>query len=205
MNKDSPPPINDAYLRLSENEASELANELKIQLRMGQIPEANSQLINKMIAGLGDKRGLLRRTFAESLGLVGSAALPGLKIALIKHPNVTVRRAAAKTLKLVGDPNALPDLLEALINDPDPVVQGSAAGAIASFGEKGFEFFIKVLINPKSTAMQCGLASWGLSFIGAEAPDALREAATSEHSIIRAAAIAALGDQIQSLPYFFGN
>ena len=54
-------------------------------------------------------------------------------------------------------------------------------------------------MNPNSSAMQCGLASWGLSFIGAEAPKALREAAQSENPAIKTAAIAALGEQIQSL------
>ena len=42
--------------------------------------------------------------------------------------------------------------------------------------------------------MQLGLASWGLAFVGARAPEALREAARSEHPEIRTAAVAALGD-----------
>jgi bilin biosynthesis protein len=47
--------------------------------------------------------------------------------------------------------------------------------------------------------MQLGLASWALAFVGARAPEALRDAAVSEHAEIRCAAVAALGDQIQSL------
>ncbi len=152
-----------------------------------------------MVAGLGDTRGLLRRTFAESLGAIGIPALPILREALINHSNVTVRRAAAKTLRLVGDPSALPDLLQALINDPDPVVQGSAVGAMAIFGEKAVDLLVQVLTNPQSTTLQAGLASWGLAFIGAEAPEALRKAAKSSHSAVRAAAIAALSEQIQFL------
>ena len=58
---------------------------------------------------------------------------------------------------------------------------------------------LDVLINPESTEMQLGMASWGLSFVGARAPDILRQAARSEHPQIRMAAIAALGDQIQNL------
>ena len=152
-----------------------------------------------MVAGLGDKRGLLRLTFAESLGAVGSAAVPALCIAMRRHENVTVRRAAAKTLTLINDVKALPDLLEALLEDPDPVVQGSAVGAMACIGAASVNGLLDVLINPKSSQMQIGLASWGLSFVGAKAPEALRKAACSEHAQVRTAAIAALGDQIQQL------
>jgi bilin biosynthesis protein len=152
-----------------------------------------------MVAGLGDPRGLMRLTFAESLGVVGKAAVPSLCRALSEHDSVTVRRAAAKTLTLIEDPRALPVLLKALLNDPDPVVQGSAVGAMAAVGAEAIDGLLEVLINPNSTAMQLGLASWGLAFVGARAPEALRNAATSDHAEIRCAAIAALGDQIQSL------
>ena len=43
---------------------------------------------------------------------------------MCEHENVTVRRAAAKTLTLISDRSALPFLLKALLNDADPVVQG---------------------------------------------------------------------------------
>ncbi len=186
-------------LQLTQEEAENLAKELKLQLQLGKIHKADAQQIKLMIAGLGDSRGLLRRTFVESLGKIGDDAIPGLEKALLKSQNVTVRRAAAKTLRLVGNPNALPALLEALINDPDPVVQGSSVGAMAVFGEKAVLALLKVLINPKSTALQCGLASWGLAFIGAKAPKELKNAAKSKNPRIRAAAIGALEDQIQSL------
>ena len=184
---------------LKEDEATKLAEKLKSQLQTGKSLEADEKQIERLIAGLGDRRGLIRRTFAESLGVIGTSAVPALCKALLRHPNVIVRRAAAKTLKLVGDPSALPDLLKALMNDDDPVVQCSSAGAMAIFGERAVQHFLKVLANPNSSAMQCGLASWGLSFVGAEAPKALREAAQSKNPLIKAASIAALGEQIQSL------
>ena len=199
MSKVPDPKANPEAIILSEDDASKLAKELKVQLHMGTISKADENFIQLIIAGLGDKRGNLRRTFAESLGAIGSAAVPGLRNALLHHSNVTVRRSAAKALKLVGDSSALPYLLQALINDEDPVVQGSSAGAMAIFGEDAVQHLLKVLVNPNSTAMQCGLASWGLSFIGAKAPNALREAAQSESAVIRAAAVAALGEQIQYL------
>ena len=191
--------VNGQPQQLNEQEASELAEELKQQLRRGYLPPNDATAIEKMVAGLGDPRGLMRLTFAESLGAVGKAAVPSLCRALSSHESVTVRRAAAKTLTLIEDPRALPVLLESLRGDPDPVVQGSAVGAMAVVGAEAIPLLLEVLIHPESTAMQLGLASWALAFVGARAPEALRDAAASQHPEIRCAAIAALGDQIQSL------
>ncbi len=198
MSQQPSPQLTTKEISLQEDEATKLASELKSELQKGNVPKANKQRIQLIIAGLGDKRGLIRRTFVESLGVIGKSTVPALRNALLHHSNVIVRRSAAKALKLTADPSALPDLLQALITDEDPVVQGSSAGAMAIFGEKAVEHLLKVLINPSSTAMQCGLATWGLSFIGAEAPYALRKAAQSHNVIVKAAAIAALGEQIQA-------
>lgn len=186
-------------IQLSEIEASELAEELKKQLRQGGLEKTDHEQIVRMVAGLGDRRGMLRLTFAESLGTVGSTAVPYLCDAMRNHDSVTVRRAAAKTLTLIADPASLDDLMHALLNDPDPVVQGSAVGAMVAIGAEAVDGLLDVLINPESSEMQLGMASWGLSFVGSRAPDSLRKAARSEHAQIRMAAIAALGDQIQNL------
>ena len=197
MQEESKPSIYKEDTALSAEEAADLAAELKTQLKGGKKPEGDINLIKKLITGLGDKRGLLRRTFAESLGLIGTDALPELRKALLKSESVTVRRAAAKTLKLVGDPSALPDLLYALLNDEDPVVQGSSVAAMAIFGENAAKSLLLVLENPNSSEMQCGLASWGLSFIGAKGAKILKRAAMSNNEKVRASSIAALGEQIQ--------
>ena len=199
MSEHQPLSVDGQPQQLNQEEATQLAEELKLQIRNGEIPADDSDNIERMVAGLGDPRGLMRLTFAESLGVVGKAAVPSLCRALSEHDSVTVRRAAAKTLTLIEDPRALPVLLKALLNDSDPVVQGSAVGAMAAVGAEAIDGLLEVLINPESTAMQLGLASWGLAFVGARAPEALRKAATSEHAEIRCAAIAALSDQIQSL------
>lgn len=197
MQEESKPSIDKEDTALSTEEAADLAAELKTQLQGGEKPERDINLIKKLITGLGDKRGLLRRTFAESLGLIGTDALPELRKALLNSKSVTVRRAAAKTLKLVGDPSALPDLLYALLTDKDPVVQGSAVAAMAIFGEDAAKSLLLVLENPNSSEMQCGLASWGLSFIGAKGAEILKRAAMSNNEKVRASSIAALGEQIQ--------
>ena len=185
--------VNGQSQQLNEDEASELAKELKQQLRNGEVPAADGESIERMVAGLGDPRGLMRLTFAESLGVVGKAAVPSLCRALAEHESVTVRRAAAKTLTLIEDPRALPVLQKALLQDPDPVVQGSAVGAMAAVGEEAIDGMLEILINPSSTAMQLGLASWGLAFVGARAGGAAqgRHIGACGNSLRRCA----LGDQ----------
>ena len=157
----------------------------------------NKESIKILIEGLGDNNGLIRRSHAEELGKIGKAALPGLINTLLNSKNVIQRRAAAKTLKLVADPTALPHLIKALTNDSDSVVQCSAAGAIAIFGEAAVKHLIIVLENKQHTEMQHGLAAWCLAFIGAKAPYAIKKAAKSKNMKVKSAAIAALEEHIR--------
>ncbi len=173
-------------------------DEINHQIQQGKELQATQYNIKLLVLGLRDQNGLIRRSFAEQLGKIGKAALPELINTLLKSKNVIQRRAAAKTLKLVGDPKALPSLTKALINDEDQVVQCSAAGAIAIFGETAVNHLIMILENPLCSEMQYGLASWCLAFIGAEAPNALKKAATSKNTNVRSAAISALEEQIRT-------
>jgi bilin biosynthesis protein len=186
-------------IQLSEAEASDLASHLKEKLKSGQSIESDPDSISKMVAGLGDPRGLLRRSFSESLGSIGRVATPALCKAMLTSEQVTVRRAAAKTLTLIGDTASLPDLLSAFLGDDDSVVQGSAMGAIAAMGEQAVEPILSIIESPKSTEMQIGLANWALTIIGDRAPQALRQAAISKNDNVRKASISALGSQIQTL------
>ncbi|WP_269604493.1 HEAT repeat domain-containing protein [Prochlorococcus marinus] len=153
--------------------------------------------IKFLIKGLNDENGLVRRSHAEALAKVGTAALPELINALLNSKNVIQRRAAAKTIKLVGDPVALPHLIKALTNDSDSVVQFSAAGAIAIFGEAAVNHLIIVLESGEYTEMQYGLAAWCLEFIGSEAPSAIKRAAKSKNTNVKSAAISALEEHIR--------
>ena len=159
--------------------------------------KSKQDYIKLLIKGLSDTNGLVRRDYSEKLAKAGTAALPELINALLNSKNVIQRRAAAKTLKLVEDPIALPHLVKALTNDSDPVVQCSAAGAIAIFGEAAVNHLIIVLESPKHTEMQYGLAAWSLGFIGAKAPNAIKKAAQSKNTNVKSAAISALEDHIK--------
>ncbi len=159
--------------------------------------KSSQNKIKLLIKGLGDKNGLVRRNHAESLAQIGRAAVPELINALLNSENVIKRRAAAKTLKLVEDPKALPHLIKALTNDSDSVVQFSAAGAIAIFGEAAVNHLVIVLENQEHTEMQYGLAAWCLEFIGAKAPNAIKKAARSKNTNVKSAAISALEEHIR--------
>lgn len=190
-------PINAAE-QLTEQEAYELAEELKLKLEEQIIPSSDQESIKKMVAGLGDPRGALRLTFAQSLGSVGTAAIPILCDSLKNNPNVLIRRASAKTLNIIGSKVALPNLIEAFRTDDDPVVQGSSAGAMATIGEPAIESLLEILTDSQCSAFQVGLINLALSFAGSKAPNAFSQAAQSENPEIRIAALTALAEQVHS-------
>ena len=188
-----------AETQLSQEEALDLANHLKEKLRAGLPIDADPDSIAIMVAGLGDPRGLLRRRISEGLGSVGKAAVPALCQAMRRSDQVTVRRAAAKTLTLIADRNSLPDLLTTFLTDTDSVVQGSTMGAMASMGKESIGAILSIVENVDSTEMQIGLANWALTIIGDRAPETLKAALSSDNSRVRKAAISALTSQIESL------
>ena len=139
--------------QLSQEEALDLANHLKEKLRAGLPIESDPDSISTMVAGLGDPRGLLRRQISEGLGSIGKAAVPALCQAMRCSDQVTVRRAAAKTLILISDRKSLPDLLTTFLNDTDSVVQGSTMGAMASMGKESIGTILSIIENVDSTEM----------------------------------------------------
>ncbi len=181
--------------KLTTEEKKEKAKMGKHNIRSKKKSSQNE--IQLLVKGLSDENGLVRRSHAEALAQIGKAALPELINALLNSKNVIQRRAAAKTLKLVEDPTALPYLIKALANDSDPVVQCSAAGAIAVFGEAAVNYLIIILENKEYTEMQHGLAAWCLAFIGANAPNAIKKAAKSKNNKVKSAAISALEEHIR--------
>ncbi len=186
---------NTSKINLATKEAS-AKNDIVINTIKSE-GKSNQEYIKSLIKGLSDKNGLVRRNYAEELGNIGKAALPELINVLLNSKNVIQRRAAAKTLKLVKDPTALPHLIQSLTHDSDPVVQFSAAGAIAIFGENAVNHLVIVLENQENTEIQLGLASWCLAFIGGNAPKAIKQAAKSKNINVKSAAISALEEIIR--------
>ncbi len=169
------------------------------QITLGTL-DPSEPLLRRLVEGLGDPRGLMRLRFAETLGEIGEVATPVLVAALADHPNVVVRRAAAKTLTLIADPTAVPALLQAFLHDEDTVVRSSSAGALARTGEAAVPALLTILASPDQPEDIKGHAAWALAFIGSEASDYLYRALDDASLDVRCAVIGALGHVAQEQP-----
>ena len=179
-------------LSLSHAETDELLARVEQQLAQKTFNTKDERLIKQMVECLGDTRGLVRLGFAEALGEVGKPAVSFLIDALLHHSNEVIRRAAAKTLTLIADPNAVPYLIQALLNDEDKVVQGSSIGALARTGEAAVTPLLEILASPDSTESHKGHAAWALAFIGSKAEEQLYQAYNSDSPEVRAAVVGAI-------------
>jgi bilin biosynthesis protein len=163
------------------------------QITLGTFDHSDRQVLKQLVDGLGDTRGLVRLRFAETLGEIGEAATPLLIDALANDANVVVRRAAAKTLTLIGDPSAVSSLLYSFLNDPDTVVKSSAAGALARTGVTAAPALLDILGASDYPEDIKGLAAWALAFMGSEATEYLYAALSSDSLDIRCAVVGAIG------------
>lgn len=178
--------------KMSEAETDALLETVNAQIASETFDSNNLQLLKQMVESFGDSRGMVRLGFAEALGQVGTPATPVLVEALGKHENPVVRRAAAKTLTLIADPNAVPDLVSALLNDEDTVVQCSSVGALARTGEAAVPALLEILGSDEHTESGKGLAAWALAFIGVEAKELVYAQINSDSPTVRAAVVGAI-------------
>ncbi|MCU0526115.1 MAG: HEAT repeat domain-containing protein [Elainella sp. Prado103] len=192
MNK----PVLSVELEQIQSENDALIEQVNEQITLGQF-EPTEPLLKRLVEGLGDPRGLVRLRFAETLGEIGEVATPFLLEALAHHPDVVVRRAAAKTLTILADPSAVPTLLHAFLNDEDTVVKGSSAGALARTGEAAVPALLEILASADQPEDIKGHAAWALAFIGSEAADYLYQALNASSLDVRCAVIGALGHVAQ--------
>ncbi|NET33152.1 MAG: HEAT repeat domain-containing protein [Cyanothece sp. SIO1E1] len=184
----------DAEQIQAENDA--LIQRVDEQITLGSF-EPTDQLLKQLVEGLGDPRGLMRLRFAETLGEIGELATPFLVDVLAHHPDVVVRRAAAKTLTIIADPSAVPTLIHSFLNDEDTVVKGSSAGALARTGEAAVPALLDILASTEQPQDIKGHAAWALAFMGSEAGDHLYKALNSASLDVRCAVIGALGHVAQ--------
>ncbi|UBF25938.1 HEAT repeat domain-containing protein [Kovacikia minuta CCNUW1] len=188
--------VDDAVQRI-QNENDALLQSVDEQITLDTLDTADYLLLERLVEGLGDPRGLVRLRFAETLGEIGEVATPFLVNALATHANVVVRRAAAKTLTIIADPAAVPALLRAFLNDEDTVVKGSSAGALARTGEASVPALLDILASPDYPEDIKGHAAWALAFIGSEAADQLYQALNTASLDVRCAVMGALGHVAQ--------
>jgi bilin biosynthesis protein len=187
----------DSSILLNHDETDALVRSITEQISFGTFDPDNTTVIKQMVECLGDTRGLARLRVAQTLGDIGEPATPFLIEALLDHTNPVVRRAAGKTMTLIGDPTTVPSLVHALLYDEDTVVKGSAVGALARIGEAAVSALLEILADPLQPETTKGHAAWALGFIGPEAADYLESAIKSESIDVRCAAVGAIAHMAQ--------
>ncbi len=181
---------------------AQIATDAFLQLVTDQISfdefNNNQDTIQRIIVeGLGDTRGMVRLRAAQVLGEVGQPATALLIEAIAHNPNVTIRRAVAKTMALIEDPDSVPALLHAFLTDEDTVVHGSSVGALARIGSVAVPALLKIVADPNSPETTKGHASWALAFIGNEAAEHLYPALKSDSIDVRCAVVSAIAHVAQ--------
>jgi bilin biosynthesis protein len=185
---------------LSAEETDAFLHSVQEQMVAQAFDSGDRQVLQQMVECLGDSRGMVRLSFAETIGKIGTPATPVLLEALRHHPNPVVRRAAAKTLTLIADPTAVPTLVEALLNDDDMVVKGSSVGALARTGEVAVPALLEILADANHPENYKGLVGWALAFIGSEAKDLVYQQMASESPEVRAAVVEVMAQVVQENP-----
>ena len=162
-------PISDKELARQQADNDAFILRVNEDIALETFDPSHSETMEKLVAGLGDQRGVVRLRFAETLGDIGEPATPYLVTALSEHEDVVIRRAAAKTLTLIADPSAVPALYHAFLHDEDTVVNGSSVGALARTGEAAAPVLLEALASEGISESAKGHAAWALAFMGAEA------------------------------------
>lgn len=190
-------PVVDEKTLQIQAENDKLLEMTREQIGLKTFDSTNQKLLKQMIEGMGDTRGMVRLGFATALGEIGKPATPLLTEALANHSNVVVRRAAAKTLTIIGDNSAVPNLLHSFLNDEDTVVRGSSAGALARTGEVAAPALLDILASTEYSQDIKGHAAWALAFMGSKASEHLYKALNDASLDVRCAVIGALGHVAQ--------
>lgn len=193
----APQPTAPQPTALSESDADALISKTKRQMAEGTFESTDERLLVQLVEGFNDKRGMKRLAFAEILGEVGKPATPALIDGLANHDNPTVRRACAKTITLIADRTTIPTLVHSLLHDEDTVVQGSVVGALAVMGEEAAPVLIDIIGSSDYPDSSKGLATWGLSFVGAAGKTHLYESLNAQKEEVRSAVVGALTSLVQ--------
>ncbi|ACK68422.1 HEAT domain containing protein (plasmid) [Rippkaea orientalis PCC 8801] len=185
---------------LTQEQTDKLLEKVTEEISLKTFNFKDQSILKSLVECLGDTRGMTRLRAAQTLGEIGQPATPFLLDALANHSNVVVRRAAAKTLTLIADPQTIPQLIESFLNDEDTVVQGSSVGALARMGEAGVFPLLNILGSPDVPESAKGHAAWALAFIGPQAKQHLNQAVSHDSPVVRAAVVGAIAKVAASEP-----
>ncbi|MDJ0731863.1 MAG: HEAT repeat domain-containing protein [Crocosphaera sp.] len=185
---------------LTQEQTDNLLYKVAEEISLKTFNTDDENLLKSLVECLGDTRGMTRLRAAQTLGDIGQPATPFLLDALANHSNVVVRRAAAKTLTLIADPQTIPQLVHSFLNDEDTVVQGSSVGALARMGEAGVLPLLDILGSPDIPESAKGHAAWALSFIGGKGKKYLEQAIDNDSPVVRSAVIGAIAKVVAEEP-----
>jgi len=166
----------------------------------GTFDASNEAVLAEMVERFADMRGMKRLRLAETLGEIGDPAIGALSERLAHHSNPMVRRAAAKTLALIANPDTIPVLVKALLEDEDTVVHGSSAGALTQMGRASAPVLLELLERTDIPETTKGHAAWALAFLGEAAKEDFYGARHSQSPEVRAAVVAAIAKVAQESP-----
>jgi HEAT repeat protein len=120
---------------------------------MHQRRDRGALKISGLIPDLGDESAAIREYARHALASSGRAAVKPLTIAL-KESTEYGRGQAARALGEIGDPAALPALIQAL-EDEKFDVRWLAAKAVVLFGRDGLTALLQALVDrPESTRLR---------------------------------------------------
>ena len=185
---------------LSQEQTDNLLEKVAQEMSLKTFNSNDENLLQSLVECLGDTRGMTRLRAAQTLGDIGQPATPFLLEALAHHSNVVIRRAAAKTLTLIADPETIPQLVHSFLNDEDTVVQGSSVGALARMGEAGVIPLLDILGSSDIPESAKGHAAWALSFIGVKGKQYLEQAIDNNSPVVRTAVVGAIAKVVAEEP-----
>lgn len=158
-----------------------------------QDTNADTGVVNALIARLEDENADVRRAAAHSLGqLKDPRAIPGL-IGALKDSEPKVRATAAEALAEFEDPRAIPPLT-ALLNDPSTDVKQSALDALSQFESNLPAAAIIRLLGDPDAEVRHKAAHLAGQAHDRSATGALAKLVGDPSSDVRQAAIEAIGE-----------
>ena len=158
-----------------------------------QDTNADTGVVNALIARLDDENAEVRSAAAHSLGrLKDSRAVPGL-IGALKDPDARVRVSAAEALAEFEDTRAIPPLAD-LLNDPSTEVKRTALDALSHFeANLPSAAMVQLLGDPDAEVRQKAAQLAG-KLRDRSAVGALAKLVGDPSSDVRQAAIQAIGE-----------
>ena len=159
-----------------------------------QDTNADTGVVNALIARLEDENADVRRAAAHSLGqLKDSRAVPGL-IGALKDSEPKVRAAAAEALAEFEDPRAITPLA-AMLNDPSTEVKQSSLEALAHYEDNVLPAaaIIRLLSDP-DVEIRHNAAHLAGKLRDRSATPALAKLVGDPNADVRQAAIEAIGE-----------